>query len=277
MTRPDLSLVVPAYNEQDRLPASLAAIREYLSSRGLDAEVMVIDDGSHDGTAEVVAGFAREWPALRLLSLGTNRGKGAAVRLGIQSSRGERVAFADADLSAPIHQLDALLADLDLAEVAIVSRALAGAQLLRRQSWLRETMGRIYAKLAQALLLWGVPDAHCGLKAYRGELARAVFRDVREDGVLFDIEALLIATLRGARISQRPAIWEHEPNSRIRFGLERGWGVALALARIKWRHRIAVPVRARGPGPSAATTTMSPSHTGSRHPGAGARRSHPAP
>lgn len=247
MDRPHLCLVVPAYNEEQRLPASLEAIRRHFEADARTVEVMVVDDGSTDGTADVVRERAAQWPSLRLLPLPRNRGKGAAVRTGILASRGEHVAFADADLSAPIGQLSALLCDLSGSEVAIVSRALPGARLVRRQSPVREAAGKTYAVLAQALLLRGVPDAHCGLKAYRGDVARSVFDRVSEDGVLFDIEALLIATLMGARISQRPALWSHDPRSRIRFGPQSALRVAVALARLKARHRIAWPPRVRGP------------------------------
>src|SRR5438309_238727 len=164
---PSLSIVIPAYNERDRLPRSLDLVRAYLSRGGRDAEVIVVDDGSADGTADLVRETSREWSALRVIQLPANRGKGAAVRAGMLASRGEQVAFADADLSAPIEQLDLLLDDLADAEVAIVSRALRGARLERRQSRLRESMGKLYAAVAQLLLLRGVPDAQCGLKAYR--------------------------------------------------------------------------------------------------------------
>lgn len=249
---PRLSLVIPAYNEHDRLARSLDQVRAYLVRAGLEAEVIVVDDGSLDRTADLVRDRSAGWPALRLLRHVRNRGKGAAVRTGVLASAGELVAFADADLSAPIDQLDALIADLADADVAIVSRALPGTQLQRRQSLLREAFGKSYARLARVLLLRGVPDPQCGLKLYRGELARAVFAEVREDGVVFDVEALLLATRRGARISQRPALWDHDPASRLRFGPRSSIAVGLALVAVKVRHRVLLPVRAVGPIRSAS-------------------------
>jgi glycosyltransferase involved in cell wall biosynthesis len=176
-----------------------------------------------------------------------NQGKGAAVRAGVRETRGDVIAFADADLSAPIEQLELLLADLDDADIAILSRALPGTRLERRQSRPRETMGKLYALLAQVLVIAGVPDAQCGLKAYRGPIGRELFGQARESGVLFDTEVLALAAKRRLRISQRPALWRHDPASRLHFGVSGSIGIAVALLRLKVRHRIFLAVRAAGP------------------------------
>jgi len=246
--RVQLSIVIPAYNERERLGRSLEILSAHLArfAHG-SAEVIVVDDGSTDGTPELARKWCAQWRALRLIELPKNRGKGAAVRAGVLESRGEVIAFADADLSAPIEQLELLLADLDDAEIAILSRALPGTRLERRQSRPRETMGKLYALLAQLLVIGGVPDAQCGLKAYRGPIGRELFAQARENGVLFDTEVLAIAAKRRLRISQRPALWRHDPASRLRFGLGGSIGVAVALLRLKLRHRILLPVRAVGP------------------------------
>ena len=247
-----LSLVIPAYNERDRLSPTLELLRSHLARSGhLDAEVIVVDDGSTDGTADLVRERVRRWPALRLIQLPTNQGKGAAVRAGILASRGDVVGFADADLSAPIEQLELLLDDLADADIAILSRALPGTRIERHQSRPRETMGKLYGLLAQLLVIRGVPDAQCGLKVYRGELGRELFAHVRESGVLFDTEVLAIAAQRGIRISQRPALWRHDPNSRLRFGLRGSLDIAVTLVRLKLRHSILFAVRVTGPVRSA--------------------------
>lgn len=243
-----LSLVIPAWNERGRLSRSLELLSAHLARTGhRDTEVIVVDDGSTDGTADLVREWATRWPALRLIQLPGNQGKGAAVRAGILASHGEVVGFADADLSAPIEQLELLLGDLDDSEIAILSRALPGTRLERRQSGPRELMGKLYALLAQLLVIRGVPDAQCGLKVYRGALGRELFARSKESGVLFDTEILALAAQRGVRISQRPALWRHDPDSRLHFGLVGSAGIAFALLRLKLRHRILFAVRTTGP------------------------------
>lgn len=243
-----LSIVIPAYNEHERLSRSLEVLSAHLARSGhRDTEVIVVDDGSTDGTADLVRDWSVRWTAIRLIQLRSNQGKGAAVRAGVAASHGDVVAFSDADLSAPIEQLELLLGDLNDAEIAILSRAIRGTRLERRQSRPRELMGKLYGFLAQVLVIRGVPDAQCGLKAYRGDLGRELFAMTRESGVLFDTEVLAMAAKQGYRISQRPALWRHDPASTLRFGLAGSLGIALALVRLKLRHRLVFAVRATGP------------------------------
>jgi glycosyltransferase involved in cell wall biosynthesis len=243
-----LSIVIPAYNESQRLGRSLELLSAHLARFAhRDSEVIVVDDGSTDGTSQLVREWCTRWPDLQLIQLPSNRGKGAAVRAGVLASHGDVVAFADADLSAPIEQLELLLADLDDADVAILSRALRGTRLERRQSRPRESMGKLYALLVQLLVIRGVPDAQCGLKAFRGPIGRELFAAAQESGVVFDTEVLALAAKRHMRISQRPALWRHDPASRLRFGLGGSVGIAMALLRVKLRHGILMAVRAVGP------------------------------
>jgi dolichyl-phosphate beta-glucosyltransferase len=257
---PTLSIVIPALNERRRLPRALELIRRHMTARDLDWEVIVVDDGSTDGTADFVRQCAVEWHALRLVQLPRNRGKGAAVKAGIDVSLAPIVGFTDADLAAPIEQLDLLMADLADSEIAIVSRALPGARLGRRQSFAREAMGRAYSRLTEALVLRGIRDAQCGLKLYRRHAARSIFPDVVEDGITFDTEALLVATQRGYRISQRPATWNHDPDSRIRSSVPMAVDVAMAILRLKLRHRVVWPRRAIGPVHAAAEQLVTATH-----------------
>ncbi|MBV9469822.1 MAG: glycosyltransferase family 2 protein, partial [Abitibacteriaceae bacterium] len=185
-----LSLVVPAYNEENRLPATLTRIAEYLATRDFSYELIVVDDGSRDGTREVVNDFAATHSWARLAAYNDeqgqplNRGKGYAVRYGVLHALGQDVLFSDADLSTPIEEMEKLLpliAD-DKCQIAIASRALPKSNLTVHQPWYREWMGRSFNKLVQSIAVPGIQDTQCGFKAFRGDVARRVFGLARIDG-----------------------------------------------------------------------------------------------
>lgn len=241
-----LSVIIPAFNEGARLRRTLPELRRYVESRPRSSvEIIIVDDGSVDDTAAVVEAMAADWPALRLIGHPMNRGKGAAVRRGILAAVGQYVAFVDADLAAPPGQLNTLVADLADADIALLSRALPGARLLRRQRRPREWLGRAYARIAGWTLVAGLPDMHCGQKVFRAETARAIFERVREEGILFDTEVMLLAAIQGRRIIQRPAVWRHDPDSRIPVGLGHAIRIGIGICRLKLRHRILTPKRAQ--------------------------------
>jgi dolichyl-phosphate beta-glucosyltransferase len=227
--RTELSVVIPAYNEARRLPATLARLRQHLAARGRACEILVVDDGSSDGTAEV-AGATGE--AVRVLRHEPNRGKGFAVRRGMLAATGERRLMTDADLSTPIEELAKLEAEIDRGfDVAIGSRAVAGARIEVHQPAYRETMGRAFNVLVQALLLPGLHDTQCGFKLFTAGAAAAAFSASRLDGFSFDVEALYVARLRGLRIAEVPVVWRNDDATRVSLG---GGGAAfLDLFRIR--------------------------------------------
>ena len=212
----EISIVIPAYNEALRLPSSLDQIERFATEQRLKLEVIVVDDGSRDGTADVVNRHAARWPQLRLLKAERNAGKGAAVRLGMSAARGRYRVFSDADLSVPIDDLEKLLRPLrEGAGVAIASRALKDSEIELHQPWYRETMGKIFNKLVRIFVLGGVHDTQCGFKAFTAEVAQRVFPPLQTHGFGFDVEVLYRAQRAGYRIVEVPTRWINSPQSRV--------------------------------------------------------------
>jgi glycosyltransferase involved in cell wall biosynthesis len=212
------SVVIPAFNEADRIGPSLQRVWDYLRSRyGAGGfEVIVVDDGSRDSTVVVVERFMARAPELRLIRLSQNRGKGAAVRIGMMAATGRAVLFSDADLSTPIEEVESALRLLaDGGDVVIGSRALAGSRILVRQHRLRELMGRLFNRLTRILLQIPFRDTQCGFKLFRREAAHAVFHRARIDGFAFDVEAILIAMQLGYAVHEIPVRWINDPASRV--------------------------------------------------------------
>lgn len=213
---PELSIVVPAYNEAKRIETTLLAISQHFATRAAACELIVVDDGSSDESASVVRALA---PALavplRVLRYEPNRGKGFALKVGFAATRGTRILFSDADLSTPIEEADALLAALDAgADVAIGSRKQTRAQIAVRQPWLRETLGKGFTLLVRWLVA-DVTDATCGFKAYRGDAGRDLYARMRVFDWSFDAEMLRVAALRGLRTTEIPVRWSDQAGTKV--------------------------------------------------------------
>jgi dolichyl-phosphate beta-glucosyltransferase len=233
---PTLSIVLPAYNEADRLPPFLASVRRYLDAAEPGRyEVIVVDDGSSDRLPEVLAALTEEWPALRVIRHPENRGKGAAVRTGMLAGRGERLLFADADGATPIEE-EARLADAIRAgaDVAIGSRLLAAAGQTRRRSWVRGLTGRLFAALARWWLGIKVRDTQCGFKMFRRQPARELFSRSKEPRYLFDLELLVLAGQLGYRVVEVPVSWSEVPGGHLSLAREL-FKLPLALWRLRRR------------------------------------------
>jgi dolichyl-phosphate beta-glucosyltransferase len=217
---PALSIIIPAYNEQKRLPGTLARIRDYFAAArtpGEEIEVIVVDDGSTDGTASVVQERMRDMPCLRLLSNGGNRGKGYSVRHGMLEARGRLVLFTDADLSSPIEESAKLLAAIEAGnDLAIGSRAIDRSLIKVHQSRLREIAGMIFNGLVK--LFTGLPfhDTQCGFKAFVRERSQIIFEQQRVERFGFDPEILFLAQHHGLRSVEVPVRWAHDPATRVR-------------------------------------------------------------
>lgn len=210
-----LSVVIPAYNEAARLPPTLRRITAALAGR--PHEIVVADDGSHDGTAE--AALALGLPGLRVLRAARNRGKGDAVRRGMLGAIGQRRLMTDADLSTPIEDLGRLDARLDAgADVAIGSRAVAGAQVEVHQPIYREAMGRLFNACVRGLLLPGLHDTQCGFKLWTADAAVRAFSSSVLDGFGFDVEVLYVAHRAGLRIDEVGVTWRNDAATRVTLG-----------------------------------------------------------
>jgi dolichyl-phosphate beta-glucosyltransferase len=211
---PPLSLVIPAYNEQARLPYTLFEIEAYIRREQLDCEVIVVDNGSQDATSVVVQQASATFPRLRLLRTDA-RGKGRAVRSGVLAAQGRVVLFADADLSWPVEELARFLTLVgESTPIVIGSREGLGAHRIGEPGY-RHVMGRVFNRVVQALAVPGIEDSQCGFKAFRADAARAIFSRQRIDGFGFDVEVLYLARRLGFAIEVVPLRWEHKVNSRV--------------------------------------------------------------
>jgi dolichyl-phosphate beta-glucosyltransferase len=231
---PTYSIVIPAYNEEWRLGATLEQVLACAGERGWEAEILVVDDGSRDGTAALAAEYAARHPTVRLLRNPGNRGKGYSVRHGMLEARGEWLLFTDADLSAPIAEAEKLFAALRAgAQVAMGSRWLASETQTLRQPLYRQLFGRLFNLLLRLLLGLRFRDTQCGFKAFTRRAARELFPRQRIERWAFDPELLYLARRLGLRVEEVPVAWAHDARSTIsplRDGLRMGWD----LLRIRW-------------------------------------------
>lgn len=212
-----ISVVIPAYNEATRIASTLQKIHEYLRSSCPGFEILVVNDGSADSTAELAGRFCETMPELKILGYKINRGKGFAVRTGVLAARGELVLLTDADLSTPIDELPLLLASIRKgAPIAIASRHLAQSKIIVRQPLHRRYLGRAFNLLINLLGIRGFRDTQCGFKLFRAAEARQIFSRLKTPGFAFDVEALILARRFGFRVDEIPVRWANSSASRLR-------------------------------------------------------------
>lgn len=212
---PELSIIIPSYNEELRLPATLERIAAYLPNLGGATEILVVDDGSRDRTAEVAESFRAKLPGLRVIANGENRGKGYSVRHGMLEARGRSVLFTDADLSAPIEEAPKLLDSLKTHDVAIGSRALDRSLITVHESRFREFAGIIFNAIVRLILRLPFVDTQCGFKAFRRERSKILFEQQRIERFGFDPELLYLARHHGLRTAEIPVRWGHSPATKV--------------------------------------------------------------
>jgi len=231
---PLLSVVVPAYNEADRLPRYLPDVIEYCSALAGGGEVLVVDDGSQDSTASYVEALAASAPVLRLVRQARNMGKGAAVRSGVMAAKGQYILFADADGATPIAEASRLLqAAQEGSDVVIGSRKVAAESVRRERSLLREFIGSTFYRITNLLAVPGIEDTQCGFKLFRRAAAERIFPRLQENGWAFDVEILFLAQKYGFIIEEIPVNWTAIEGSKLRP--KDAIRMLLALMRIRRR------------------------------------------
>ncbi|MCE5323695.1 glycosyltransferase family 2 protein [bacterium] len=209
-----ISVIVPVYNEQTRVTESLGEIKSYLNSKDESYEIILVDDGSTDGTLEIARKIGNG--STRIVSYEHNMGKGYAVRQGVYAARGEYIAFTDVDLSAPIDQLSKLFSAIeDSYDVAIGSRAVKGAEIPVHQPLYRELGGKALNLAIQMLAVPGIKDTQCGFKLFKGDAARKIFSKCFINGWGFDVEVLFLARKLGYKTAEIPVKWSHMAGSKL--------------------------------------------------------------
>ncbi len=235
----ELSIIIPAYNEEKRLPQTLEAVAKWARENLERAELLIVDDGSSDRTLELARLFASRCTgsvSARALTNGTNRGKGASVRAGVLAATLPWILMTDADLSTPIEDVLKLAAARANADVLIGSRAVAGARITQHQALHRELMGKTFNKLVRLCVTGGLADTQCGFKLFSREVGQAVFSRARIDRFAFDVEMIYLARKLGYRVAEVPVLWRNSPDSTV-DPLRDSSRMLLDLLRIRWIHR----------------------------------------
>ena len=236
MPGPFLSVVIPAYNEEERIFPTLKRITEYLATKSASYELLVVDDGSSDATVSIVKAVADKYPAVRLIRLDRNLGKGGAVKRGVMESVGEMVFFTDADLSTPIEEIEKFFPLFPAYDVVIGSRAIDGANIRVHEPFYRETLGRLFNKIVRVLCVPGFVDTQCGAKIFTRAAAQAIFPLVRTERFSFDVEVLFVARRLGYKIKEIPIQWFFSANTTVRTFID-GPRMLWDLFHIRWTHR----------------------------------------
>ena len=208
-------MIIPAYNEETRILPTLERVREYFSTQDYSWSVTVVSDGSKDRTNEIARAFCASDDRFSLIESTPNRGKGYVVRRGMMEVDGEFLLFSDADLAAPIEEIEKLWPHMEAAQIAIGSRPLRDSKLEIRQPLYRELLGKAANKLIQLMAVPGIHDTQCGFKLFHAPVAKEIFSRCKRDGFSFDFEALMIARDLGYKIAEVPIRWSHQEGSKV--------------------------------------------------------------
>ena len=232
-----LSVVIPAFNEENRLILTVEKISQYLAAKKYGWEIIIVDDGSTDKTFDLAAEFASIMLSVRVLRNDTNRGKGYSVKRGILASKGEFVMFTDADMSTPIEEMEKLFYAIEEgSDIAIGSRGIKGSDVKVPQSWYRQLMGKVFNLFVKVILLQDFNDTQCGFKLFKGDIARDIARDLKLDGFCFDVEMLYLAKKKRCKIEEVGVVWKNSPQSKV-YLVNSSLSMFFDLLKIRKMHR----------------------------------------
>jgi len=214
-----LSVIIPAYNEEKRLPKTLVEIDKYLRKQDYDYEIIVVNDGSKDKTAQIVEDFKSKIANLKLIDNKINHGKGYVIRQGMLEAKGEFRVFTDADNSTPIDQIEKMWPEFEKGyDVVIGSRDIRGAVLEPPQPWWRRFLGEVFGLLTNLIVgTWGIKDTQCGFKGFTQRATKDIFPRCKINRFAFDPEILIIAKKLGYKIKEIPIFWRNDPRSKVKF------------------------------------------------------------
>lgn len=231
-----LSIIIPTYNEEKRLPGTLDFILAFLRKQPYEAEIIISDDGSRDRTLQLAREKLKKH-IHQILITPKNRGKGSAVKRGMLAASGKYLLFTDSDLSTPIEEVRRFLRHLESgADIVIGSRALEDSRVEIHQGFLREMMGKIYNRIARLLSFHGIQDSQCGFKCFRANVAKELFCLQKINGFSFDAEIVFLAQKKGYKILEVPVIWRNSSQSRVRL-IKDPLSMFFDLLKIRWIHR----------------------------------------
>lgn len=214
----NISVVIAAYNEEKRIGDSLVKIYDYLKKHNHDFEIIVIDDGSNDGTLNLLMEYSKKIPNFIILKNKGNKGKGYSIKKGILKSKGDIVLFTDADLSTPIEEIEKLVHCLKNGyQAAIGSRALPNSEIKVYSAWYRQLMGKVFNKIIRLILSLDYYDTQCGFKCFKRDAAQEIFKSLKISRFSFDVEILFVAKLLGFRIKEVPVCWYNSPESKVKL------------------------------------------------------------
>jgi len=230
----EISIVVPAYNEEKRIKPTLKKIYDYFEKSRLQFEIIIVDDGSKDDTEKVVREFTQTHSEVKLIKHEKNQGKGAAVKTGVLASKGNLVLFSDADLSTPIEEFEKLKQAIDKGyDIAIGSRGLPDSKILISQPWYRRYIGKFFPLLVRLIVTGKFRDTQCGFKLFKKEMAEQLFSSLKTKGFAFDVEILYKSLKNKYRVKEIPVKWINSPSSTVSI-LKDSFLMFLTLFRIKF-------------------------------------------